>query len=265
MMNKLLVVGIVGVLIVAGFLFLFSNTEGGDDVNGTATIFVESELGDVGSMEMDIGAPTMSEQMMMSIGQGIRGEDFMLQEQADDPNPGSPTPYPITGIAKALKYNVWMTAKITVSGTNILNNALIGSSVQFRSGNADRTIYYTASTGSTTATLTNKLVLNSATTVDQSTVGKWSYIESGTTTTALLGSDLDGMTLSIAATATAKDTNGNTIGFSVSASIVLDVTSYVADGTLKASITDINVGKTQLSMMNLDASTMLMEEMKCEA
>lgn len=268
MLNKVLVIGIVGVLIVGGFLFLFPNDDdGGDGGNdGSVTIYVQAEgSDDTASAEFDLGQPSMAEMMMLSIGQGIRSEDFMLQDYEGEPG-GSDTPQvPIDGIGQAQRYNVWMTAKITITGSN-LNGGLTSSAVSFRAGNINTGMlaYWNAGQQYHVVTMSSCLNLGENS-VDQSQIGKWCYYQSGDSVTPLLGSHLDGLVLSIDSTANAMDLNGRVVGYSVAASIQLDVSSYAADGSLKASITDIGVDNDFLGMIDADLCMDVLDQCKVAA
>ncbi len=262
MMNKILVLGIVAVLVIGGLWFLWPEGDGDEDMNGTATICVQ-EVGKAETYEavFDLGDPSSSELMMMSLfGQGIRGSDFALQSTPGEPG-GDPEPEGLTGVVKLGKYRVWAKATVQISGTDIPSATLSASQVKFSATTgAGVACCYTSSPTTANVVIDNALKYGQTVTVDQSTVGKWLYVKSGTTTTSLLGQDLDGMNLNVYITASAVDQNGKTVNAATSATLKLTVSSWAADGTLSAVITSLSSGGLEkITMLEADAHTGIME------
>lgn len=267
---KILALGAAILVVFAGFFILLgAGDDGGDSgMNGTATICVQ-EVGkaETYTAEYDLSEPDIGEQMMLSFGQGIRGKDLALQSTPGDPGDDPGDGDDLSGVIKLGKYRVWAKATVSVTGTNIPSATLTASQVKFSatsgSGNA---CYYTSSSSTANVIVTNPLKYGQTVTVDQSTVGKWLYVNSGGTPTNLLGQDLDGMVLRVYITASAVDQNGVTVNAATSATLTLHVTSWAAGGTLSAVVTSIDAGGPEFfSMIDADISMSCMEMARMEA
>lgn len=251
MMNKLLVIGIIAVVIVAGFMFLMPSAEGDDDIEATATIYVQSvNGGEIMEAEMDISKLSMAEQMMMSISGEVREMDFT----------GS-----ISALSWGGAYNIWVVTKTKVTATDDIASltkircswggkpGVAGGSINVAPDHATNTASTAAlvSVGGEVGPALEKtgLVFGTEYTFDQSSVsnGKfsmWKVYDSSTSRyvfTNLYGDTIDGATITCTVSAYAVDDSGADIGISQTATLKISVSAWSQSG-LSIAITGMSAG-----------------------
>jgi hypothetical protein len=266
MMNRILVIGIVGVLLVAGFLAFFPSGggEGGDDAaQFSAKIFIE-EIGtnELAEAELDLGAPDTGELMMLAFGQGIRGTDITLASTPGDGGGNTPN---VFNIRAGGTYAVWLVVTIKVGATNLSStvinyrvesSALVNMPLDafdspistanpyfyglYGMSSADKVAYMEGTTGPDT-TVTADLSKSVMGKFDQ----KCEY--DGSPVSALYGANIDLMKFTVKAQVNGHDGVNNRYA-SVTADISLYVGSWVT-GSVNVQITNITVGTpTSLSI-----------------
>lgn len=251
MMNKLLVIGIIAVVIVAGFMFLIPTAEGDDDIEATATIYVQSvNGGEIMEAEIDISKLSMTEQMMLSISDEVRTTDFT----------GS-----ISALSWGGAYNIWAVTKLKVTATDdIASLTKIRCSWGGKPGVAGGSInvppdHATNPTASTVlvsvggemnpAIEATNVVFGTEYTYDQSSVnsGKfsmWKAYDSASsrwTFTNLYGDTVDGATITCSVSAYALDDSGASIAISQTATLKISVNAWSQSG-LSIAITGMSAG-----------------------
>lgn len=244
MLNKFLVIGIVALVIVAGFLFMFPSAEGNDEIEATATIYVQSvNGGEIMEAEIDLSKLSMSEQMMMSITGEVRTMDFTGD---------------ISALSQVGLYNLWIVTKVKVTATDDI--ASLTKIVCQVSGRPGDTIYgspnHETSTitseklwtigGSASATIEKtSTVLGTEYTFDQSGVsnGKFASVYDSATkaTGSLNGNRIDGTLVTALIAAYAVDDSGTTVRSEVSATLKISVNSWSQSG-LSIAITGMSAG-----------------------
>jgi hypothetical protein len=265
MMNKLLVIGIIAVLIIGGLYFLVPNVRGEEtQIDGEMTVTI-SEMGslvnDVAAT-VDIGDPSISEQMMMSIGGDIRQEDFKpLADFNQD----------VGKLKGASYYSIKCSSTFTVSGNNIAS--ITNSAITFRGyiaftstgGSGSHYMLKSTTKTDTVSTITSAITFGTAKTV---TSDAFSYKLDGldsTTVSKITGKDLTGgTTIVFDVLVNAVDHNGNNVKVQKSGTLL--VTASLMDaGSMSIAISSMSSSVTALSMMNIDAMLDQMDMAKAEA
>jgi hypothetical protein len=267
-MNKVVVIAVVGILLVAGLVFLVPSGEGGGDsgIDGEMTITVtEMETGVEYETTTDIGDLTMVEQMMLAFGQGVRKSDVrpLADFTGDAP-----------GLKGAYQYKVVLTASITLSGSNI--DTLSTNSVAFYGCVLGGFYVFHASTvGAQTLPESNAydnhnsvLTIGSAASVSSKGFAWKSTPDSSAkftgVVTALTGNDIansGGIYFTCKVTASGVDYNGNTITASKTVNLKL-TGSLTESGTMSVAVSSMSSSVTQLSMLHVDSAMSAMEMAK---
>jgi hypothetical protein len=197
MKNQLVSVILVLLLVgVAVFVFL-PGGGGAQDINGTATIYIEpsDQSSERISADLPISDATPTEQLLLSMSQPIRTAAFTPDYTQ-----------PISGIFKNSTYSLWCVLTLKVDGTNI--NSITSTIVQFKAYGAGydpgitESIRFVTSTNALAPTfLITPVVLGQTMTYDQTTAnadaGKFVNTQNfGQTgypvTVGIKGSQLDG-------------------------------------------------------------------------
>jgi len=257
MMNKLLVIGLVAVVIVAGFLFLFPNGESEEaEIIGDITVTV-TEIGTDNEYEgtLSIVDPSWSEQMMFSVGQDIRETDLLDFTQ----NAG-----PLKGTSK---YSIVVSSAISLTGSNIAsiskNTVKVSGSLTYQG--VSMKLLHAFDVGAQVYQADNALVLGQTKTITSTGFRYVTPTLAPITPFDLTGAHIvNGVTLKVQVDVDGIDYNGKAVTTSVSANLVLSA-SLVADGTLSASITSISSTTTPLSTLSMDALVNRMDLAKVEA
>lgn len=251
MMNKLLVIGIIAIVVVAGFMFLMPEAEGNDEIGATATVYVQSvNGGEIMEAEIDISKLSMTEQMMLSISDEVRTADFT----------GS-----ISALSWGGSYNVWAVTKVKVTATDdIASLTKIRCSWGGKPGVAGGSINvapdHATNTASTAALVSvggdvgpavenTNAAFGTEYSFDQSSVsnGKfsmWKVYDSSSSRyvfTNLYGDTIDGATITCSVSAYAVDDSGANIGITQTATLKISVNSWSQSG-LSIAITGMTAG-----------------------
>jgi len=237
------------VLVVAGFIFLVPTTEGNDDIEATATIYIQSvNGGEIMEAEIDLSELSITEQMMLSISDEVRTADFT----------GS-----ISALSFGGAYNIWIVTKVKVTATDDIASltkircswsgkpGATGGSINVAPDHATNTDASLVSIGGETgpAKENTNAVFGTEYTFDQSSVsgGKfsmWKIYDSSTNRYVfnnLNGNTIDGATITCTVSAYAVDDSGADIGNSQTATLKISVNSWSQSG-LSIAITSMDVG-----------------------
>jgi hypothetical protein len=256
MNTKLLTIGLVAAVILAAIGYVALGASGGGDVAGeaTATIYVEDVgTGEVYSAEIDIGAPDLAEQAMLSFGD-IRTTAFQPLASTPGDAGGLPTKH-IASVFKASTYKVWMTVSFTVNGENIdtvkkvevkfygTAGATSSSTVPDHLSSANRLYSSLASSDSPVLTRTSGITVGKQVVISQADTAsmKFDKVNVGTGYVTLTGDMVDCAYLNVDISVLAEDLNGNEVSASKHASLRLWVDAY-GTSTLSVSIDDLNGG-----------------------
>jgi len=265
MMNKLLVIGLVAVLVLGGFFFLIPNAGAEEaEIDGSMTVTI-SEMGSTVNevaATVDIGDPSISEQMMLSIGGDIRQEDFKpLADFTQDAGK----------LKGATQYSIKCSSTFTVTGKNI--ETVTSSTITFRGyvaftssgGSGSHYLLKSASRTDTISTITGAVPFGVAKTVVSD---PFSYKLNGlddTTVSKLTGADMTGgTTIVFDVLVNAVDYNGNNVRVQKSGTLL--VTASLMDaGSMSVVISSMSSSVTALSMLNADLLMDQMDLAKVEA
>jgi len=215
-MNKLYVILIAGILIIAGIVsvvFMSDNTEG-QDITGELTFHIE-EVGTNDELTATIGFGdiTLGEQMMLAFGGNVRQTTFLPVDYSGGEE--------IPELKSTANYNVWITARIHVTAnediveissskisffgfTTFPSHGVILTSSNYVSGGTDVSIFE------------NCLVANEDVVKDMAVDGGDKFTHkmlegSAPSTSTIQGANIDGMELYCLVDVSALDSAGATI------------------------------------------------------
>jgi hypothetical protein len=238
---KLIAIGIVAMIIIAGAFFLYMpSDDDSENTSMTATIVIEElDTGEMIEAEIDLSEPDWTEQMMLSFGENIRSTDFKPL-YSTDPG-GGDNPGLINGPIRANgKYAVYLKGTCHVSGAELSSNnvdltlTFHGKVMKPTAGDMSST----AATSGQNVKIIKNIPVNTDYVFDQSTAGKFTYVG----TASFLGANLDGAWLYIDMGVIGQD-GTKTVSYTGTFGILLSVGDWT-DASVSASITDISVGTT---------------------
>jgi len=245
-MNKILTLGVIGVLVLAAIMVVFMlpvAATGG--LENQYTIYVENaDTGAIASASVDGRSLSTAEMLMLEFGGGIRKADFK-------PLAGFSSTVPI--LSKNANYNVWAVAKVKTTAASSIASIDPSSRVIFSGKPSQPTwtvevpaigwLRNAAGDAYISCAATN-WVLNGETSIDQSLTGKFvQWVVPGKTTLheEIKGYEINGMVIQVVVDMFAKDTSGAMVNKVVNSTLTITVSSWSED-QFSVEITNIGVG-----------------------
>jgi hypothetical protein len=241
MQKKYLVIGAVVLIIISIIVVAFTyNTNANSDTDMSATIYIKNvENGEVIKGDISLNGVSITEQMILSVGQDIRETEFSsvnVDPYNDDPTDEGPN------IDTTVNYEIWVDVTVDAywKGVTLNENKVIISGVT----DNDKSLLYSNSLSSKILTLNDKILNNQTSIISMNSEGySWNYYSGTNIPIQLTGADLDGIKISIDTKLSGVASNDDIITKTDSAEVTLNVDVITEDtAEISVSITDIDSG-----------------------